>query len=205
MKKLIALLLVLILACIAPLALAEDWYLSTAEALSQRLSVLVSNQTYLAFFIDVRQDGVEEELAMMAETAGRDIEQVMRLRYAPEKVDAYVENYFMTDRADEYTALVQTEVLKRMNPSLTGMLNGIIGGTLWTSLSSILCASETFAMPADFHDCVLGLDYGVDTAVLVTFTQTGEDSVTASASYIRTESLYSDLTAPYLNLLWEKE
>ena len=47
MKKLTALILVLILICLAPLSLAEDWYLSTAEALSQRLSVLVGNQTYL--------------------------------------------------------------------------------------------------------------------------------------------------------------
>ena len=205
MKKLTALILVLMLVCITPLSLAEDWYLSTAEALSQRLSILVGNQTYLAFFIDVKQDGVAEELAMMAEISGKDVQNVVRLRYAPEKVDQYVESYFMTDRVDEYTQLVQAEVLKRMNPSLTGMLNGIIGGTLWTSLSSILCASETFAMPADFHDCVLGMDFGTDTAVLVTFTQTGENTVTASASYIRTESLYSDLTAPYLNLLWEKE
>ena len=205
MKKLLSLLLALILLCSSSLALAEDWYLSTAEALSERLSILVGNQTYLAFFIDVKQDGVEEELDMMAETAGKEVKKVYRFRYAPEKVDQYVQNYFMTDRVDEYTAMVQSEVLKRMNPSLTGMLNGVIGGTLWTSLSSILCASETFAMPADFHDCVLGLDYGLDTAVLVTFTQTGADTVTASASYIRTESLYSDLTAPYLNLLWEKE
>lgn len=205
MKKLTAFILVLILVCLTPLALAEDWYLSTAKALSQRLGVLVGNQTYLAFFIDVKQDGVEEELDMMAEVSGKEVQSVVRLRYAPEKVDQYVANYFMTDRVDEYTQLVQSEVLKRMNPSLTGMLNGIIGGTLWTSLSSILCASETFAMPANFHDCVLGLDFGADTAVLVTFTQTGEDTVTAAASYIRTESLDSELTEPYLNLLWEKE
>ena len=66
MKKLIALILVLIFLCIAPLALAEDWYLSTAEALSQRLSILVGNQTYLAFFIDVKQDGVEERTELFA-------------------------------------------------------------------------------------------------------------------------------------------
>jgi len=205
MKKIAALLLVLILLCLAPLSLAEDWYLSTAKSLSKRMAILVTNQTYLAFFIDVKQDGVEEELEMMAETVGRDVKDVIRLRYAPEKVDQYVENYFMGDRVDEYTATVQAEVLKRMNPSLSGMLNGVIGGTLWTSLSSILSASETFAMPDDFESCVLALNYGLDTAVLVSFTQTGEDTVTATASFIRTESLESDLTAPYLNLLWEKE
>jgi len=205
MKKIAALLLALILLCLAPLSLAEDWYLSTAKSLSERMAILVTNQTYLAFFIDVKQDGVEEELEMMAATVGRDVKNVIRLRYAPEKVDQYVENYFMGDRVDEYTATVQAEVLKRMNPSLSGMLNGVIGGTLWTSLSSILSASETFAMPDDFESCVLALNYGLDTAVLVSFTQTGEDTVTATASFIRTESLESDLTAPYLNLLWEKE
>lgn len=205
MKKVFALLLALILISLAPLSLAEDWYLATADALADRLSILVTNETYLAFFIDVKQDGVSEELEMMAETSGKDIRNVIRLRYAPEKVDQYVKNYFMSDRVDEYTAMVQSEVLKRMNPSLSGMLNGIIGGTLWTSLSSILSASETFAMPEGFESCVLGLDFGLDTAVLVAFTQTGEDTVTATASYIRTESLDSELTAPYLNLLWEKE
>ena len=205
MKKILSLILAVLMLCSASLAAAEDWYLSTAETLTDRLGILVSNQTYLAFFMDVKQDGVEEELDMMAQTSGKEVQNVVRLRYAPEKVDQYVQNYFMTDRVDEYTTLVQTEVLKRMNPSLVGMLNGVIGGTLWTTLSSILCASETYAMPADFHDCALGLDFGLDTAVLVTFTQTGENTVTASASYIRTESLYSELTEPYLNLLWEKE
>ena len=205
MKKIAALFLALVLLCLSPLSFAEDWYLSTAKSLSERMAILVTNQTYLAFFIDVKQDGVEEELEMMAETVGRDVKDVIHLRYAPEKVDQYVENYFMGDRVDEYTATVQAEVLKRMNPSLSGMLNGVIGGTLWTSLSSILSASETFAMPDDFESCVLALDYGLDTAVLVAFTQTGEDTVTATASFIRTESLESELTAPYLNLLWEKE
>lgn len=205
MKKLLSLILALLVLCSSSCALGEDWYLSTAETLSQRMSVLVNNQTYLAFFMDVRQDGVEEELAMMAALSGKEAKSVVRLRYAPEKVDQYVQNYFMGDRVDEYTQLVQTEVLKRMNPSLSGMLNGVIGGTLWTSLSSLLCASETFVMPENFEDCALGLDFGLDTAVLVTFTQTGGSTVTATASYIRTESLYSDLTAPYLNLLWEKE
>lgn len=205
MKKFLSLILALILLCSCSCALAQDWYLQTAEALSQRMTILVQNQTYLAFFMDVRQDGVQEELDMMAEISGRDVQQVFRFRYAPKKVDQYVENYFMGDRVDEYTQLVQDEVLKRMNPSLSGMLNGVIGGTLWTTLSSILSASETFTMPDDFEDCALGLDFGSDTAVLVVFTQTGEDTVTATASFIRTESLESELTAPYLNLLWEKE
>ena len=176
---LVYIILALTLICSASLALAEDWYLSTAQALSDRLSILVQNQTYLAFFMDVRQDGVEEELDMMAEISGKEVKKVYRFRYAPEKVDQYVQNYFMSDRVDEYTTLVQTEVLKRMNPSLSGMLNGVIGGTLWTTLSSILSASETFTMPDDFEDCALGLDFGSDTAVLVVFTQTGEDTVTA--------------------------
>ena len=205
MKKFLSLILALVLLCSASLALAEDWYLETAENLSSRMAILVQNQTYLAFFMDVKQDGVQEELDMMAEISGKDVQKVYRFRYAPEKVDQYVENYFMGDRVDEYTQLVQAEVLKRMNPSLSGMLNGVIGGTLWTSLSSILSASETFAMPDNFEDCALGLDFGADTAVLVVFTQTGEDTVTATASFIRTESLTSELTAPYLNLLWEKE
>ena len=205
MKKLLSLLLGLILLCSSSLVLAEDWYLATAQKLNERMGVLVGNESYLSFYMDVKQDGVEEELAMMAETVGCDVQQVVRFRYAPEKVDAYIESYFICDRVDDQTRLIQKELTQRMNLSLPMMLNRVIGGDLWIALASSLQVSETFVMPDDFAECTLALDFGKDTAVLVTFSQTGEETVTAQAAYIRTESLTSDLTAPYLNLLWEKE
>ena len=205
MKKLFSILVLLILLCSASFSLAEDWYLDTANHLNERMGVLVGNETYLSFYMDVRQDGVEEELEMMAETVGRKVKDVVYLRYSPEKVDAYISHYFIEDRVDADTQLVQEEILRRMNASLPGMLNSINGGTLWLALSNSLQVGESFVMPEDFEECALGLDFGLDTAVLVTFTQTGKSTVTAQACYIRTESLYGEHTAPHLNLLWEKE
>ena len=68
-----------------------------------------------------------------------------------------------------------------------------------------LQTGETFVMPAGFEECALVLDYGTETAVLVTFTRTGDSTVTAEGSYIRADSISDETVAPFLAMLWEKE
>lgn len=204
MKKIFA--VCLALALFFSFACAEEnWYQSTAEAIAQRMGLLTTNQTYLAFFMDVKQEGVEEELAAMAEVIGMPVKDVTVLRYQPEKVAEYIENYFISDRVDAGVDETKAELLSRMNQRLPSMLNWMVGGWLWQSLSESLQAEETILMPADFEECALVLDYGTETAVMVTFTQTGEHTATVEGSYIRADAIEDETVAPFLAMLWEKE
>lgn len=204
MKKLICIVLsaLFLFSC----ACAESsWYQSTAESIAKRMGLLTTNQTYLAFFMDVKQEGVEEELAAMAEVIGMPVKDVTVLRYQPEKVAEYIDNYFISDHMDAGVEETKQELLSRMNQRLPSMLNWMVGGWLWQSMSEYLQTGETFVMPAGFEECALVLDYGTETAVLVTFTRTGDSTVTAEGSYIRADAIDDETVAPFLAMLWEKE
>ena len=204
MKKWICLILSMLM--LFSCACAEgDWYQSAAESIAKRMGLLTTNQTYLAFFMDVKQEGVEEELAAMAEVIAQPVQHVTVLRYQPERVAQYIENYFISDRMDAGVEETRDELLSRMNQRLPSMLNWMVGGWLWQSLSEYLQTEETFVMPAGFEECALVLSYDTETAVMVTFTQTGENTVTAEGSYIRADSITDETVAPFLAMLWEKE
>lgn len=204
MKKLVALLLAL--CCLFSCACAkEDWYVETAQTLARRMALLSGNLTYAAFFYDVKQDDVEQQLSEMAALHGKALRSVQVLSYKPEQVEAYIADYFVSDRVDENNAAVAEELLHRMNLSLPDMLNHLVGGWQWQALSRIMQAEATFEMPENFRQCALVLDYGTDVSILVTFTQTGETTATAQGSYIRTDVLEDEAAAPFLALLWEKE
>jgi len=204
MKKLVA--LILTLCCLFSCACAkEDWYVETAQTLAKRMALLSDNLTYAAFFYDVKQDDVEQQLAEMAALDGKKLRSVQMLSYEPEQVESYIADYFVSDRVDEANAAVADELLRRMNLALPDMLNHLVGGWQWQSLSRIMQATATFEAPKAFRECALVLDYGVDVSILVTFTQTGENTVTAQGSYIRSDVLEDEAAAPFLALLWEKE
>lgn len=205
MKKWTAALLLVLVCCLSCAAASADWYADTAQTLSRRMALLADNLTYAEFFYDVRQDDVEEQLAEMAALAGRKVQETLVLDYQPQKLAAYAAEHFVSDRVDEQSAAVAEELLLRMNLSLPDMLNHLAGGWQWQSLSRIMQATATFEMPEDFRECALILDYGAQAAVLVTFTQTGESTVTAQGSYIRAGVWQDEAAAPFLSLLWEKE
>ncbi len=181
-----------------------DWYEITALNLTDRLSLLADNQAYVELFIGLEID-TDTFLAQMNAIAGLEPTEIVTVNLREDALHQMAASYQMEDFENQFTDEIMAELNRRMNMSLPSLLNGHVGGDLWLAISSVLTTSEAFLMPDDFAPCALYLGYGEgqEAAVLVTFTQSGEGIVTASASFVRAGVLEDEVAQTYLNLLWE--
>lgn len=213
MKKILALLTALLL-CFGLVFSASgeaalqldsgDWYEITALNLTDRLSLLADNQAYVELFIGLEID-TDTFLAQMNALAGLEPTEIVTVNLRQDALSKLAASYQMEDFENQFTDEIMAELTRRMNMSLPSLLNGYVGGELWLAISSVLTTSESYLMPDDFAPCALYLDYGEgqEAAVLVTFTQSGEGIVTASASFVRAGVLEDEVAQTYLNLMWE--
>lgn len=213
MKKILALLTALLL-CFGLVFSASgeaalqldsgDWYEITALNLTDRLSLLDDNQAYVELFIGLEID-TDTFLAQMNALAGLEPTEIVTVNLRQDALSKLAASYQMEDFENQFTDEIMAELTRRMNMSLPSLLNGYVGGELWKAISSVLTTSESYLMPDDFAPCALYLDYGEgqEAAVLVTFTQSGEGIVTASASFVRAGVLEDEVAQTYLNLMWE--
>lgn len=213
MKKILALLTALLL-CFGLVFSASgeaalqldsgDWYEITALNLTDRLSLLADNQAYVELFIGLEID-TDTFLAQMNALAGLEPTEIVTVNLRQDALSKLAASYQMEDFENQFTDEIMAELTRRMNMSLPSLLNGYVGGELWLAISSVLTTSESYLMPDDFAPCALYLDYGEgqEAAVLVTFTQSGEGIVTASASFVRAGVLEDEVAQNYLNLMWE--
>lgn len=213
MKKILALLTALLL-CFGLVFSASgeaalqldsgDWYEITALNLTDRLSLLADNQAYVELFIGLEID-TDTFLAQMNALAGLEPTEIVTVNLRQDALSQLAASYQMEEFENQFTDEIMAELTRRMNMSLPSLLNGYVGGELWLAISSVLTTSESYLMPDDFAPCALYLDYGEgqEAAVLVTFTQSGEGIVTASASFVRAGVLEDEVAQNYLNLMWE--
>lgn len=181
-----------------------DWYEITALNLTDRLSLLADNQAYVELFIGLEID-TDTFLAQMNALAGLEPTEIVTVNLRQDALSKLAASYQMEEFENQFTDEIMAELTRRMNMSLPSLLNGYVGGELWLAISSVLTTSESYLMPDDFAPCALYLDYGEgqEAAVLVTFTQSGEGIVTASASFVRAGVLEDEVAQNYLNLMWE--
>ena len=213
MKKCFALLLAMAL-CLAGTAgawaeaapvLADDgWYLETALDLAEKMGSLADNEAYVELFIGMGQD-TDGFADTMAQLNGLEPDEVVTYAFREDALKTLAAAYQMDEVSVKLAEPVMEILARRMSSSLGSLLNSYVGGDLWLAISNTLALTETYIMPDDFAPCALFLLYeGQETAVLVTFTQTGEETITATACYVRADAVEDEVAQSYLELMWER-
>lgn len=212
MKKWLAALLSLLLCTLplyaplaeaAPAAAADNWYLDTALYLADQMGLLADNEAYVELFIGMGED-TDGFADTMAQLRGLEPDQVVVYLLRENALEELAKAYQMDEISTKLAQPVMDSITRRMGNSLAGLLNGHVGGSLWLAITSALAHTETYIMPDSFVPCALFLRYeGQEAAVLVTFTQTGTDTITATATYVRADAVEDEVAATYLDLMWE--
>lgn len=188
----------------APALSADDWYLTEALSLAEAMSVLADNEAYVELFIGMGED-TDGFADQMAQLSGLTPDAVLRYTYRTDALENLAAAYQMDEVTTALGKPAMEAVNRRMNVALGNLLNGHVGGSLWLAVSSALTYTETYIMPEGFQPCALFLSYeGQEAAVLVTFSQTGEDTVTGVATYVRAGVWQDEEADTYLKLMWEE-
>lgn len=213
MKKCFALLMALALTlCAAACAVAEaapvladdSWYLETALDLADKMGSLADNEAYVELFIGMGED-TDGFADIMAQLNGLEPDEVVTYAFREDALEGLANAYQMDEVSIKLAEPVMDILARRMSSSLGSLLNSHVGGTLWLAISNALAYTETYIIPEDFVPCALFLRYdGQEAAILVTFTQTGEETITATASYVRDDAVEDEVAWEYLNLMWER-
>ena len=174
MKRLFCTLIALILALGVCVAEETDWYLETAKELAACAGQLAGDDSY------IESMSSSEEIAALlrpfaaAESAPASHAWKLSMHSAASQKGLIN----MTLGADSSDA-----ARERYLASLPAMaMNTKIGmqGCAAIAASTLATFSRTFIMPEDFEACAYVLQYG-DALFFVSFTATGEDTITAAA------------------------
>lgn len=185
MKKFIAWLIAALL-ILSPVAMAEgNWYAVQGKRLADRLAALVGEQAYMEMLIEN-----PEVLSVVAEVAETDFSVVEEARLISlPSVDTLMDVFKLfgvisNEKLPEMSAEAEKDFIRRMiGVPITAMNNA--AGTTWIVATSVLNTFETYIMPRDFNNSILILEYPGDYAVAVTFAETGEQTITAKATLMR--------------------
>lgn len=185
-------------------ALTDNWYEETAVYMAEQMNALADNETYVELFTGMGED-TDGFADQMAELKGLLPDAVNFYYLRTDALESLAANYQM----DEFTVAanrnVMENLLRRMNMNLPGLLNSSVGGSLWMAIASALTYTETFLMPEDFENQAVLLLYGdCEAAVLVTYTQTGENTITANGTFVRHEVYDDPVAQEIFDLLWEQ-
>lgn len=212
MKKYLAALLALMLctaafggafAEAAPAVAEDDWYMETALYVTEQMNALADNEAYVELFIGMGED-TDGFADQMAQLKGLTPDEVITYRYKTDALESLAAAYQMDEVTTALSKPAMESIYRRMNQALGSMLNSHVGGTLWLAVASALNYTETFLMPDDFAPCSLLLRYeGQEAAVLVSFSQTGTETITVSATYVRADVAEDEVAQTYLDLMWE--
>lgn len=182
----------------------DNWYVSTAQYITEQMNALADNEAYVELFIGMGEDtdGFADQMAALKGLTP-DGCNIYLLR--TDALESLAANYQMDELTVAANRNVMENLLRRMNMNLPGLLNASVGGSLWMAIASALTYTETFLMPEDFvPQAVLLLYAECEAAVLVTYTQTGENTITVNGTFVRHE-VYDDPAAQQIfGLLWER-
>ena len=188
----------------APVLAYDSWYLETALDLADKMGSLADNEAYVELFIGMGED-TDGFADIMAQLNGLEPDEVVTYLFREDALEGLANAYQMDEISIKLAEPVMDILARRMSSSLGSLLNSNVGGTLWLAISNALAYTETYIIPEDFVPCALFLRYdGQEAAILVTFTQTGEETITATASYVRDDAVEDEVAWEYLNLMWER-
>lgn len=213
MRKLVALLLAMVLctaslsaafAEAAPASVPENWYHTEAKNLAAAMSTLADNEAYVELFIGMGMD-TDGFADTMAQLNGLLPDEIHTYLFRTDALDELAASYQMDEVSIKLAGPAMDAVYRRLNVALSSLLNSYVGGELWLAIASALSYTQTYRMPEGFVPCALFLSYeGQEAAVLVTFSQTGEDTITANATYVRAGVWDDEVAKTYLlDLMWE--
>ena len=187
----------------APAPADDRWYLDTALYVTEKMGALADNEAYVELFIGMGQD-TDGFADTMARLNGLTPDEVITYIYKTDALESLAAAYQMDEVTTALGKPAMESIYRRMNQSLASVLNSHVGGTLWLSIASALNYVETFLLPENFIPCSLLLRYeGQEAAVLVSFSQTGAETITVSATYVRADVAEDEVAQTYLDLMWE--
>ena len=157
-----------------------DWADDTADALCERMTALAGERAYVELFTGSEE--VLSQVERMAANEGLEVGQVRRFTLRSESSYAdYAEWEGLELPA--LSAVAGEELERRLAAMPPSLLNGQAGAD-WLAAASLLTVSETYLMPENFVPCIVLMDFGTDADVMVVFTRTGEETVTAQAAFV---------------------
>ena len=177
-------------------AMAENWYVDVGTNLASRMHELAGEDGFVSMYTDSQEilqqihDFAQTEIStpetmrMLKLPSGEDTKRLINILVA-----------LMDEEMPEISDAVVEHFARQVPSMLVSVLNGQIGVT-WIATATVLTTSETFIQPEDFVPCVLWMEYPGDYAIAVGFTQTGEDTLTATATITRSgllDSLTEDM------------
>ena len=187
MKKLFALVLVLTLALAMFAALAEDqWYLEKSIALAERMGRMAGDESYVSLFVpnaDIQP--------LVAQVGAQDYSEPTSARLVSLGGAGLILNLAKMLDEPDFSSL-SDEVLAELNKRLPGMLGSYFAAKedyKWVEVTSVLNMSETFVQPEGFEPCVVLLTYEGEYGAIVSFHATGEETLTAFVTPLKTESV----------------
>ena len=201
MKKFFAFMLALLLALCPVAALAGNWYAEKSLILAERMHTLASDEAYVTTF--TTEDNL---IAHIGALAGSDFSAPVEARMLslPDAGSAAaLMSMLSMASGGEMAQLSETasaEIIRRLPGTFVSAINGQFGVTM-VAASSILSTSETYIMPEDFRPGVLFLQYPGEYSVAVAFSQSGEETVSASAMPIYSEVIQELAASDDLSLL----
>lgn len=175
---------------LSPMAHAQSdsdlWYEDQSRALAQELDVLIRDKSYPGFY------GVPERvMSLTDEVQKTDFSAVPQsaLRLTLPKVDGLLtfmlRQLAATDEG-ELSDIAAKQLIDNMPPTLVTLLNGAENES-WVLLSAVYNISETFVLPDGFQNAIVLPRYPGDYWIAVSFTQTGDNTGTASASFVQAD------------------
>ena len=188
MKRWLSLLLALFLT-LSPVAYAQEedgglWYEDQAIALVQELDVLIHDESYGSLYgiPSIAGDLVDEvrktDFSAMPQSA---------LRFTLPNIDgllSFVLSPSTSSDGSELSEVATKRILDNLPSMLISILNGSADEEL-VILSSVYNTSKTFVLPDGFQNAIVLLRYPGDYWAAVSFTQTGDNTGTASACFVK--------------------
>ena len=185
MKKKLCALIALVLMLLPAGAMAENWYLEQGLVLAEQVDALAADEAYCSLYSSSR-----DILELVREFADGDYSRPVRARMLVLPDETGTNTLFSLVgliAGEEMPAMSETSLdkfAKGIPNMIVSLANGSMNST-WLAASTMLNAHETHIMPEGFTPGVLFLDYSGDYAIAVTFSKTGAETITASASMIR--------------------
>lgn len=195
-----------------PCALATDddavndaFFLRESLSLTQLMRTLVGSETYVQMMTSS-----QEMLDLADEIAAYDYAAPSRVMLFRLDSDRLLQMVAMMAEMDEISPIDLPEdalayVQQRVVSSVPSMINGR-GGTTMLALSSMASAGRTYVQPAVPIQSTVVCLFFEDTPyiTMTTFVQSGDETISASASFATAESLGDDLMEGFAGLSLEE-
>lgn len=173
MKKFLSILLAILLLACPALAEEENWYLETAKELALSMGELAKDEAYLASMTSASFDCLEPLKAADYENI------VSAWIYAVPPVDGVLALLGAAEGA-KMSRTAMDYLNTRFAATIPTLYNTSFGSQEGLAAATMLSYSRSFSIPESFDPCIITLELDKG-AIAVSFSQTGDDTITATA------------------------